>query len=107
MSTETISDRREHLRSVGVTAVSALLGVGAALLSVSVVGTTPEAAENTVALAIVLAAILVQLPLVQFTGIYDEEELGAKLYLFLTFMTFSLWFVTWGILLTAEYAGAA
>lgn len=105
MSTESISDRAEHVRSVSVTAVAALLGVGAALASSAVTGDVApaEAAGNQQAQAIVLAAIAVQLVAIKLGGIYDEDELGPKLYLFIVFMTFSMWFVSWGILLTAEY----
>ncbi|WP_254766566.1 hypothetical protein [Salinilacihabitans rarus] len=102
MSTESISDRREHVRSVGVTALAALAGVGAALASAAITsGVDPTtAAGDSRALAIVLAAILLQFPVLSSTGIYDDDELGPKHYLFVAFMTFSLWFVTWGILLS-------
>ncbi|WP_306054102.1 EMC6-like membrane protein [Natronococcus wangiae] len=104
MSTESISDRREHVRSVSVTALSALLGVGAAFASAVITGdmAPAEAAGDTRALFLVLGAILVQFVLYDFTGIYGEDEFGVKHHLFITFMTFSLWFVTWGILLTTE-----
>ncbi|QFU82454.1 EMC6-like membrane protein [Natronorubrum aibiense] len=104
MSTESISDRREHLRSISVTALSALLGVAAALASMAITGDLgpAEAAGDTRALMLVAGAILAQFLLYDFTGIYGEDEFGVKHYLFITFMTFSLWFVTWGILLTAE-----
>jgi len=102
MSTESISDRREHIRSVGVTALSALLGVAAALASATWVGVSEAAAQNTQALAVVLGAIFVQYVLINAAGIYEEDEFGTKHYLFVAFMTFALWFVTWGILLTAE-----
>ncbi|RZV11715.1 hypothetical protein BDK88_0596 [Natrinema hispanicum] len=102
MSTESISDRREHIRSVGVTALSALLGVAAALASAAWVGVSEAAAQDTQALAFVLGAIFVQYVLINAAGIYEEDEFGTKHYLFVAFMTFALWFVTWGILLTAE-----
>ena len=104
MSTESISDRRKHIRSISVTAVSALLGVGAAFASATWIGLSSDAATDTRALFLILGAILVQIPLLNSSGIYDEDEVGAKHYLFVTFMTFSMWFVTWGILLTAEAA---
>ena len=121
MSTESISDRREHVRSIGVTAFAALLGVGAGLASAYVTGDVvpfasaaavsqeqiEAAATDSRALILVLTAILVQIPLLTKTGLYTDEEFGPKHYLFITFMTFSLWFVVWGILLTATYAGAA
>ncbi|WP_049922026.1 EMC6-like membrane protein [Halopiger djelfimassiliensis] len=105
MSTESISDRREHIRSIGVTAVAALLGVGAALASAAITGglAVNEAAADRRALGFVLGAILVQFVLYTASGIYDDDEFGTKHYLFVAFMTFALWFVTWGILLTAQH----
>ncbi|MFC4439587.1 MULTISPECIES: EMC6-like membrane protein [Natrialbaceae] len=105
MSTESISDRREHVRSISVTALSALLGVGAAFASAVITGdaaTAAEAATDTRALLVVVGAILAQFVLFDFTSIYGEDEFGVKHYLFITFMTFSFWFVVWGILLTTE-----
>ncbi|MEY7848940.1 hypothetical protein AB7C87_07000 [Natrarchaeobius sp. A-rgal3] len=106
MSTESISDRREHIRSISVTALSALLGVGAALGSAALTGdlAPAEAATDIRALMLVVGAILVQFVLFDFTSIYGDDEFGIKHYLFITFMTFSFWFVVWGILLTAEAA---
>ncbi|AEH38052.1 MULTISPECIES: EMC6-like membrane protein [Halopiger] len=106
MSTESISDRREHIRSVGVTALAALLGVAAALASMAVTGDLParEAAGETLPQAFVVVAILVQLALLNVTSIYDEDEFGMKHNLYVAFMTFSFWFITWGILLTSEAA---
>ena len=105
MSTESISDRREHIRSISVTALSALLGVGVAFASVAITGDTApaDAATDTRALVLVLGAILFQYVLYDFTSIYSDDEFGVKHYLFIVFMTFSFWFVTWGILLTAEF----
>ena len=105
MSTESISDRREHIRSVSVTALSALLGVAAALATISLGGDVdPEAvATDTRGLVLVLGAVLVQYVLYDFTSVYGDDEFGVKNYLFIVFMTFSFWFVTLGILLTAEF----
>jgi len=103
MSTESISDRREHIRSISVTALSALLGVAAALGSAVWVGLSDAAAQDTRALVLVLGVILAQYILFDFTSIYSDDEFGIKHYLFISFMTFSFWFVTWGILLTAEF----
>jgi hypothetical protein len=103
MTTETISDRREHIRSVGVTALAALVGVGAALVSAAITGGDPSsAAVSQQAQIIVLAAIVLQLSVIRLAGIYDEDEFGVKHALFVAFMTFSMWFITWGILLTSQ-----
>lgn len=106
MSTESISDRVEHIRSIGVTAVSALAGVGAALASAAVTADAEAevAAGDQLALYIVLGAILIQYAVIQVAGIYGDDEFGVKHYLFIAFMTFAMWFVTWGIMLTSEAA---
>ncbi|WP_247730862.1 hypothetical protein [Halovivax limisalsi] len=100
MSTSTISERREHLRSIGVTASCSLFGVAAGVLSYVVVGADEAAAGNSLGLAIAVGAIVAQYLIVQVAGLYDEEEFGFKHYFFISFMIFSFWFVTWGILLT-------
>ncbi|RBI58841.1 hypothetical protein [Halomicrococcus sp. NG-SE-24] len=98
MATEQASEQRAaHLRSVTVTAIAALAGIAAGVASASVVGTTNAAASDQMGLAIVLGFTVVQLPLVRALG-YELD--GAKDYLYVAFMTFSLWFITWGILLT-------
>ena len=104
MSTESISDRREHIRSIGVTALAALAGVGAALLSAMVTGDplTEDAATDSQTYIIVLGAILTLILLIKHSGIYSEDEIGPKHYLFVLFMTFAFWFVTWGIILTTS-----
>ncbi|NGM68316.1 hypothetical protein G6M89_04710 [Natronolimnobius sp. AArcel1] len=110
MSTESISDRREHIRSISVTALSALLGVAAAFASMAITGdvssfeTASAAAGDTRALLLVVGAILAQIIFYDVTSIYGDDEFGMKHYLYVTFMTFSFWFVVWGIMLTAEAA---
>ena len=111
MATESISDRREHIRSIGVTALAALSGVGAALLSAAVTA-DPATVEEAIEIAsdsqtymIVLGAILTLILLIKHSGIYTEDELGPKHYLFILFMVFAFWFVTWGIILTTSVPG--
>jgi len=101
MATETADERRQHLRAVTVTALAALFGVAAAFISAFLTAdlSATAAAKDQTAQLVVAVAILVQIPLVQQSGFYDSEEFGAKLVLFIAFMTFSMWFVTWGILL--------
>jgi hypothetical protein len=47
-----------------------------------------------------IAVIIVQFPFYSAVGI-DTSEFGTKDYLYIFFMTFTLWFISWGILLTA------
>ena len=98
MATEQVSEKRSsHVRGVTVTAVATLAGVAAALVSAAFLGT---AAKDQLGLAIVAGFVFVQLPVLQVMGI-DVEDFSTKDHLYVLFMTFSMWFVTWGILLTA------
>jgi hypothetical protein len=92
----------EHVRSVTVTTIAALAGIAAALGSASLTaGLQPEAAATTTrALYTLLAAVAVQFPLLRLFGI-DASEFGAKDVLYVVFMTFSLWFIVWAVLLTS------
>jgi hypothetical protein len=45
-------------------------------------------------------AILVQYPLQKVLGIL-KDDFGAKDFLFILFITFSMWFVTWTVILTS------
>ena len=95
MATDTVDAGAEHRRSMTVTAVATILGVVAAFGSFLLAsGPTDQSA-----LVVLLAAVFVQLPLYQFTGL--KEEIGPKDGLYIAFMTFALWFVTLTILYTA------
>ncbi|EMA41566.1 EMC6-like membrane protein [Halococcus hamelinensis] len=101
MSTETVHGRPDdHMRSLTVVALTSLSGIAAALVSSTLAG---DAAQATVGLYPLAAAILVQLPALRLLGI-DVEEFGLKDNLYVAFMTFAFWFVTWTILLTAGTA---
>ena len=104
MSTGTLSDRHEHIRSIGVTAVACLAGVGAAFASDALTAgeTADAAATDPLTYLLVFGLIGIQLLVLPAIGIYDDEEFGIKHYLFITLMTFSFWFITWGVMLTTE-----
>ena len=92
-----LTERRwAHIRGVTVTAIACLFGVGAGVLSAAYA----SSAGDPLGLLIMGAAILGQFPLLRVIGI-EVETFGAKDYLYVAFMTFCLWFVSWGILLTA------
>ena len=99
MATETTRGLSDHVRGVTVTTLACLSGVVAALVSASVVGTTPDAATQELSLAIVVAAMLVQYPILYVLGV-DISEFGIKDNLYVTFMTFTLWFLTYAVALT-------
>ncbi len=48
---------------------------------------------------VLAVAIAAQFPILRVIGI-DTDDLSTKDVLYIGFMTFSLWFVSWGILLT-------
>ena len=79
-----------------VTTITALGGVAAGLLSAFLA----ESATDQIGLAILLAALLANLGLMRVVGV-DVANFGAKDHLYNAFMTFSLWYVTWGVLLTS------
>lgn len=99
MATETQTELSGHLRGVTVTTLACLAGIAAAVLSGVLVGTTVEAATNQLAVGILGAFVLAQFPVLRAIGV-DVSGFGAKDYLYVGFMTFALWFVSWGILLT-------
>jgi len=102
MATETtpgsqsLGERAPHVKSVAVTAIASLGGVAAGLVSDAVV----SGSGNTTALAIYGAFAVGGLVLMRLIGV-DVSEFGAKDNLYVFFMTFALWFVTYGILLTS------
>lgn len=98
VATESESDGRfsSYTRSITVTTGATLLGLAAGVLS-NVLASGPE---DTTGLILVVVAIAIQLPLYKLIGI-DTDDFGAKDTLYIAFMTFALWFVSWGILLTA------
>lgn len=94
MATEAVEQRASHIRSVTVTAVCSLAGIGAGVASAALASD----AADPMALVVLAALMFVQFPLLKGVGIV--EEFSTKDKLFIGFMTFCLWFVTWGILLT-------
>ncbi|MFC7231958.1 hypothetical protein ACFQMM_12060 [Saliphagus sp. GCM10025308] len=102
MSTATMSDRREHIRSIGVTAFACLAGVGAAIgSSILTAGEAVDAAATEpLTYLLVFGLIALQVIALPATGLYDSEEFGPKHVLFIGLMTFSFWFITWGIMLS-------
>ncbi|MEF8780830.1 MAG: hypothetical protein V5A46_09160 [Haloferacaceae archaeon] len=103
MATETSSRFSDHARGVTVTTVASLAGIAAALGSAYLFGTTPDAAQNTYAVIVMAGFVLVQFPLLKLVGI-DVSDFGVKDNLYVTFMTFTLWFITYTVLLTSEVA---
>jgi hypothetical protein len=100
MATESQPGLSKHVRGVTVTTLSCLAGVAAAVTSGVVVGTDPVAASSQLTVGIVAAFIAVQFPVLRVVGV-DVSDFGAKDFLYVGFMTFTLWFITFAIILTA------
>ncbi|WP_058367356.1 EMC6-like membrane protein [Haloparvum sedimenti] len=90
-----------HARGVVVTTVACLAGIAAALASAVYVGTTAAAAGSTTALVVLAAFIIVQFPVLKGLGV-AVEEFGVKDNLYVAFMTFTLWFISYTILLVGS-----
>ncbi len=92
----------DHVRAVTVTAIATLSGVGAALVSEQLTAGLPpaDAATSLEPLMVVFAIVALQPALLRVVGLL-KDDFGAKDFLYLLFMTFSLWFVSWGVLLTS------
>ncbi len=97
MSTETADRRDSHIQSLIVIAVTTLGGIVAGFV-------TPEVATSATdqaAFAVVGVALLLELGIMQVLGI-EVREFSTKDQLYVLFMTFSMWYVAWAILLTTQ-----
>ncbi|WP_277553953.1 hypothetical protein [Halobaculum limi] len=103
MATETASGLSDHLRGVTVTTVSCLAGIAAALVSATVFGVSADAAAGRLTLLVVAAAVFVQIPLLKLLGV-AVEDFGIKDNLYVAFMTFTLWYISYGVILSANVA---
>ena len=106
MATETADARASHIRGLTVTTLASIAGILAAIGSSVVTAGAADPATSTTGLVVVVAAVLVQFPILEALGraglvAVDVQDFGAKDYLYVAFMTFSLWFVSWTVLLTS------
>ena len=105
MATDTAERRAAHVRGVTVTAICCLAGLAAGVISASVA----EGPGDWLGVWVFLGALLVQYPiysLLHRAGLerLDTEEFSGKDHLYVVFMTFVLWFITWTIMLTTGAA---
>jgi hypothetical protein len=100
MATESRPGLTGHLRSVTTTTLASLSGVLAALASAALIGTDTAAVSSPRQVFVVGTAILAQFLVHRLIGI-DVDEYGVKDYLYIAFMTFSMWFISYAIILTA------
>jgi uncharacterized membrane protein len=99
MATDTAGRFSAHMRGVTVTTLASTMGLVAAVASSIVTAGAASPATDPMGVFVLAGAILVQFPVLQVVGI-DVNDFSTKDYLYVAFMTFSLWFVCWGILLS-------
>lgn len=101
MSEDEVAEARHaHIRAVTISVLAALAGVFAAVLSGILTAdlAADDAARDLGAIAVVVLAIMIQVPLYPKMGFEDWG--GGKDVLYVAFMTFALWFITFGVILT-------
>jgi hypothetical protein len=96
MATDTGEGFSPHLRGVTVTTIATVAGVLAGVAS----GALAAGPGDQIGLAVLGAAIIVQFPVFYALGL-DLDDFSTKDKIYVAFMTFTMWFVSWGILLTA------
>ena len=87
-----------HARGVVVTTICCLAGIAAGVVSAAFVGTDPADAASTTAVVVLGAFLLVQYPVYKAVGVGD---FGVKDNLYVAFLTFTLWFISYTVLLTS------
>jgi len=103
MATETDTDGAEgeagftqFARGVTVTSTATLFGTVAGVLS----RLLTSGSNDPIGLVVLAAFVAIQFPLYKGLGI-DISDFGTKDNLYVVFMTFVLWFITWSLLMTA------
>lgn len=95
--------RHAHVRGVKVTAFCSILGVVAGVVSWAISSGALASFDQVYGVAVLAAAVAIQKP---FLPYLDKPEMSKKDWLYVAFMTFDLWFVTWTLILTAGYVVA-
>ncbi|KOX96654.1 MULTISPECIES: hypothetical protein [Halorubrum] len=88
----------DHARGVVVTTICSLAGIAAGVVSAVYVGTDPASAASTTAVFVLGAFVIAQYPIFKAVGVGD---LGIKDNLYVAFLTFTLWFISYTVLLTS------
>jgi hypothetical protein len=92
------ADRRQsHIRSLVVTATATLGGAIAGTATFYVA----QGPNDNLGLGVLAIAILLEMGAMKVMGV-DVGDFSTKDQLYVVFMTFSMWFVVWTILLTTH-----
>jgi hypothetical protein len=95
----TVSEKREaHLRGIRVTTLSCVLGVVAGVVSWAVTSGFVAGLPVRAGIAVLAFSVVAQKPFLPRLG---KDKMSKKDWLYVGFMTFDLWFITWTVLLTA------
>lgn len=101
MATETASGLSDHVRGVTVTTLACIGGIVAAVVSAQVFGAGPDAATSRQPFLVLAAVLFAQYPLLKVLGV-KIEEFGIKDNLYVGFMTFTFWYISYGVLLSTQ-----
>ncbi|MDZ7701595.1 MAG: hypothetical protein U5J98_05745 [Halobacteriales archaeon] len=94
MATETADRGAQHRRSLKVTATASLAGVAAGVVTPMLT----SGPSDRLGVAVVIGAVLAVLGLLRLMGV-DVDDFSTKDHLYVAFMAFALWFMTWTIML--------
>ena len=99
MATENASGLSDHMRGVTVTTLACVGGIAAALVSAQVFGAEVGVAQSRQPLLVLAVALFAQYPVLKLVGV-EIEEFGIKDNLYVGFMTFTFWFISYTVLLS-------
>jgi hypothetical protein len=99
MATETASGLSDHMRGVTVTTLACVGGIVAALVSAQLFGLGSDAATSRQPFLVLAAVLFAEYPIMKGLGV-KIEDFGIKDNLYVGFMTFTFWFISYGVLLS-------
>ena len=94
----TLSKIESNLRSLRATGTSTIVGIVAALVT-HLLSSGPS--DILFSIPILIASLFLGLGIMQLLGV-NVSAFSKKDHFYVSFMTFTMWFVTWTLLLTAN-----
>ena len=93
-----LSKRAAHIRSLRATGTSTIVGIAAAVVT-HIFSSGPS--DILTILPLLITSLILGLGIMQLIGV-DVSGFSKKDHFYVSFMTFTMWFVTWTLLLTAN-----